>query len=222
VRTKGRAYQQNSAGYYKTIERDVGSRRFGAISELLMYHAQKGQRAPEVAVYPNDNRVKSALTLVKKKKWPLVVHIEFASLSEGEKIKYMEQLEAMLSQNADHPFMMIHMGQLRSGDVQRLIEAHKNLYFITSHANPVVISKSKQPWTQMFDGDMLARDWKELLVKYPDRFVFALDNVWPEHWGEYYLQQVEYWRKAFDALPREVAHAIAHENAERLWKISKK
>jgi predicted TIM-barrel fold metal-dependent hydrolase len=222
VRTKSRGYQQNAPGYYKTLERDVGSGQFGAISELLMYHAQKGQRAPEVAVYPNDDRVQAALTLVKKKKWPLVVHIEFASLSESEKTKYMEQLEAMLNKNADHPFVMIHMGQLRSGDVQRLLDAYKNVYFMTSHANPVVISESNQPWTQMFEGDVLARDWKALLVKYPDRFIFALDNVWPEHWGEYYLRQVEYWRKAFEALPPEVAHAIAHENAERLWKIPKK
>ena len=68
VRTKSCAYQQDSPGYYKTLERDLGSGRFGAISELLMYHAQKGQRAPEVAVYPNEKRVQSALRLVKKKK----------------------------------------------------------------------------------------------------------------------------------------------------------
>jgi len=222
VRTKSGAYQKNLAGYYKMLESDVGSGQFGAISELLMYHAKKGKKAPEIVVYPNDKRVQAALTLVKRKRWPLVVHIEFASLSEGEKIKYMEQLEAMLSQNPDHPFMMIHMGQLRSGDVQRLIETHKNVYFMTSHTNPVVISEANQPWTPMFDGDVLAREWKELVVKYPDRFVLALDNVWPEHWGEFYLQEVEYWRKAFAALPREVAHAIAHENAERLWKISKR
>ena len=131
----------------------------------------------------------------------------------------MEQLEAMLRQNPAHPFAMIHMGQLREGDVQRLIENHKNVYFLTSHANPVVISGSNQPWTQMFEGDVLARGWQDLMVKYPDRFVFAIDNVWPEHWGDYYLQQVECWRKAFAALPREVANAVAHGNAERLWGI---
>lgn len=48
VRTKGRAYEENASGYYKTLERDVGSGRFGAISELLMYHAPKGNKAPEV------------------------------------------------------------------------------------------------------------------------------------------------------------------------------
>ena len=221
VRTKGRAYEENASGYYKTLERDVGSGRFGAISELLMYHAQKGNKAPEVVVYPNDKRVQATLTLARKKGWPLVVHIEFASLSGGEKIKYMEQLEAMLTQNPEHPFVMIHMGQLRSDEVRRLIESHKNVYFMTSHTNPTAISKSNQPWTPMFKDDVLAPEWKELMVLYPDKFVLAFDNVWPDQWGEFYLQEAEYWRKAFATLPAEVAHAIAHGNAERLWKIPK-
>jgi predicted TIM-barrel fold metal-dependent hydrolase len=222
VRTKGQAYDRNTSSYYQTLERDVGSGRFGAISELLMYHAQKGLKAPEVVAYPNDKRVQAALALARKNEWPLVLHIEFASVSEGAKIRFMEQLEAMLTQNPDHPFVMIHMGQLRAADVRRLIESHKNLYFMTSHTNPTAVSNSNQPWTPMFRGDVLASDWKGLVVQYPDRFVLAFDNVWPDHWGDFYLQEAQHWRKAFAALPGEVAHAIAHGNAERLWKIPKK
>jgi predicted TIM-barrel fold metal-dependent hydrolase len=221
VRTKGRNYEENTAQYYKMLESDVGSGKFGAISELLMYHAQKGKKAPEVVVYPNDKRVQAALTLAKKNGWPLVTHIEFASLSGGEKTKFMEQLETILAQNPDHPFVMIHMGQLRSGDVRRLIEAHKNVYFMTSHTNPAAISESNQPWTPMFKGVVLTPEWKELMVQSPDKFVLAFDNVWPDQWGRFYLQEADYWRTAFAALPAEVAHAVAHGNAERLWKIPK-
>jgi len=48
-------------------------------------------------------------------------------------------------------------------------------------------------------------------------FIFGLDNVWPEHWGEDYLKQVKLWRKALAQLPHEAAHMIGHKNAERLW-----
>jgi hypothetical protein len=33
---------------------------------------------------------------------------------------------------------------------------------------------------------------------------------------------MKYWRKAMADLPDDVAHAIAHGNAERLWRIKPK
>jgi predicted TIM-barrel fold metal-dependent hydrolase len=219
IRTKGGAYEENKKGFSKALEKEAESGRFGAIAELLLYHAAKGKEAPEVAVYPNDERVQATLRLAKKHGWPLVLHIEFNSLSETEKSKYMQQLEALLAQNPDHPFAMIHMAQLDSDAVRRMIEAHKNVYFLTSHTNPVAIDKSNQPWTPMFRGDMLAPEWKKLVILYPDRFVLAFDNVLPDQWGDFYLQEAGYWRKAFAELPPTVAHAIAHGNAERLWKL---
>ena len=221
VTTKGRDYTNNADGYYSTLEADVGSEQFGAIAEVLMYHAQKGNKAPEYIVYPNDKRVRAALTQAKKKGWPLVVHIEFASLSGGEKIKYMEQIELLLTQNPEHPFVMIHMGQLRSNDVRRLIDLHKNISFMTSQTSPSAIHNSVQPWTPMFEGEVLAPEWTELIMQYPDRFVLAFDNVFPNQWGDFYLKGVAHWRMALAALPAEIAHAVAHGNAERLWNIPK-
>ena len=221
IRTKGGAYKKNKKGYYKALSREVASGRFGAIAELLMYHAAKGAKADKVVVYPNDERVQAALKYTIKKGWPLVVHIEFASLSGDERAKFMKMLEKMLDKYPKHPFAMIHMGQLRAGDVRRLIESHNNVYFMTSHANPVAIKKSNQPWTNMFKGEVLAPEWRELVVKYPGRFILAFDNVWPDQWGDFFLREAEYWRNAFAVLPKDVAHAVAHGNAERLWNIPK-
>lgn len=221
IRTKGGAYEKNKKGYYKALNREVATGRFGAIAELLMYHAPKGVKAGKVVVYPNDERVQTALKHARKKGWPLVVHIEFASLSRDERTKFMELLKKILDKYSKHPFAMIHMGQLGVDDVRRLIESHNNVYFMTSHTNPIAISNSNQPWTNMFKGEVLAPEWKKLVVKYPDRFILAFDNVWPDQWGDFFLREAEYWRKAFAALPIEVAHSIAHGNAERLWNIAK-
>jgi predicted TIM-barrel fold metal-dependent hydrolase len=137
----------------------------------------------------------------------------------------MTKFEALLAKNPEHPFVLIHMGQLDLLDVRRLIEAYENLYFITSHstsiqASPIaVVNKSDDPRTNMFDGDYLSPTWKYLMIEHPERFILGFDNVWPEHWGQYYLDQIELWRGAIKELPPEVAHALAHGNAERLWHL---
>jgi len=71
----------------------------------------------------------------------------------------------------------------------------------------------------MFRGSALASEWRELLIQFPDRFILAFDNVWPENWSHAYVEHAQFWRSALAGLPVDVARAIAHGNAERLWKI---
>ena len=219
VRTKGRIYEENDEKYYQRLQQQVNIPEFAAMAEVLMYHAQKGQRASEVVVYPNDERVRAALAYALEKDWPFVVHIEFAAAGPL-KDDFMAQLEALLSRHPSHPFVLIHMGQLEHDAVRRLIEAHSNVFFIASHSNPIIVQRSNQPWIDMFDGDVLSAEWKELIISYPDRFILGFDNVWAEHWGQSYLDQVMLWRRAIEELPDVVAHAFFHRNAERLWNLS--
>jgi len=51
------------------------------------------------------------------------------------------------------------------------------------------------------------------------RFIHNFDNVWEDHWGQLYLDQVALWREALETLPSKVAHAVGHKNAERLWNL---
>ncbi|MCK4830237.1 amidohydrolase family protein, partial [bacterium] len=124
-----------------------------------------------------------------------------------------------LSSNSEHPFALIHMGQLPLEDVAALIKAHNNIYFLTSHADPVSAADSKQPWINMMDKDKFKPQWKQLITQHPDRFVFALDNVWGWQWQDTYMKHIKVWRSALSELPEDVAHAVAHGNAERLWKL---
>jgi len=222
VRTKSEAYRNNSPKYYKKMRRQLDSRRFRAMAEVLLYHAQKGHKAPEVIVYPNDKRVVFALGEAIENSWPFVIHIEFQSLDRSKRQRFMASIEKMLKTHPDHPFALNHMGQLDAAEVRKLIETHKNIHFFTAHTNPFIIRHSNQPWVNIFHGKTLAPVWKGLISQYPDRFIFALDNVWDRHWREFYLDQMEYWQKAMADLPPNVAHAVAHGNAERLWKIPPK
>lgn len=223
VRTKGRAYDENRQGYYKQLEEQFAEPGFRAMSEILLVHAPKGRLAPEVNVAADAPQAMEAIQRAIDKGWPVVLHYEFRWLGrergDAERAKRMAELKTLLTRYPDHPFALIHMAQLDAGDAAELLAAHRNIVFLTSHANTIAVNDSRQPWTHMMAGDDLASDWKALVLRYPDRFVLALDNVWAEHWSEKYVEQTGLWRKVLGKLPSEVAHAVAHGNAERLWKL---
>lgn len=220
VRTKSGAFDKNPAHWKKYVQAQVNSGRFRAMAEMLLYHAQKGNKAPEVRAYPEDDRVKFALAAAAQHNWPFVVHIEFASLSQPERERFMNGFEALLREHPTFPILLNHMGQLQPPEAARLLKTHANFHLLTAHTTPVIARESREPWTRMFERDHLIPAWKELILTHPDRFVFALDNVWYRHWDAFYLEQVKQWRQALAELPPDVAHAVAHGNAERLWHLA--
>lgn len=224
VRTKGGAYQDKDlAAFQAFLAKQLKSRQFAAMAEVLIFHHIKHNKkgkvvAPEVAYPPEHEKVQAALVAALEKGWPFIAHIEFASLG-AKRDSYMAGFEAMLDAHPDHPFVLIHMGQLDSGEIARLIAAHANIFFITAHSNPITAKKSREPWTNMFRGEQLAPPWRALIVAHPDRFILGFDNVWANQWEKLYLPQVALWRKVLADLPEDVAHALAHRNAERLWRL---
>lgn len=222
IRTKGRHYFEGTRKFYKKLRKQVNSGRFSAIAELLVFHAQKGDKADEVRISVDDKRIQAALNYAVDNEWPFVVHVEFASLDSSERDEYMNALKELLRSHPAHPFALIHMGQLPHKDVVSLIKGHSNIYFLTSHADPVSAIDSKQPWINMMDINKFKPQWKKLMTQYPDRFVFALDNVWGWQWQDTYMKHINIWRSALSELPAEVANAVAHGNAERLWKLEPK
>jgi hypothetical protein len=221
IQSKGKHYINNSPKYYKRVRKQIGTGKFIGAAEILVFHAQKGNKAPEVGVDLTDDRVSLLLTESLSQDWPLVIHIEFGSLHGQERQRYMNGLKSLLEQYPKHPFVLIHMGQLHHDQVQELIEHHPNVYFLTSHTDPETINNSRQPWVNIFSlfGNHFKDPWKKLFNAYPGRFIFALDNVWDYHWQRSYDRKMKYWKKALSELPENTAGLIAHGNAERLWKL---
>ncbi|MAG97418.1 MAG: amidohydrolase family protein [Alphaproteobacteria bacterium] len=219
AKTKTRAFTKNSGGFPRIFKKELRSHDFGAMAEIIMWHAaKKGVGAGKAAMDPDDGRLQPFLKAARKKGWPFLAHIEFAAM-DWDKERYMKKFEAFLAANRDVPVGLIHMGQLKAADAARFLPLHANLFFITSHSNPITIKASRLPWTRMFSGQELAPRWRKLVLAYPERFVLAFDNVFHFHWEKKFLPQVKVWRRALAALPDAVAHALAHGNAERLWKL---
>jgi len=218
VRTKGRVYADNHPKYYKLLNAQRNMPEFRAMAELILWHAQKGNKAPKWVIPATSPQVQAALDLVYERGWPAVLHYEFRAAG-GEADDLMAELKGLLKARPDHPFVLTHMGQVTLAQAGDLLENHPNIHFIPSWSNSITTPMSKQPWTNLFNGDRLTPEWQALVVKYPKNFVLGFDNVFAEHWGDLYVRQVSLWRGALSALPDEVAHALAHGNAERLWKL---
>ena len=240
VRTKSKSYI--SASYSDHIFREVQNEineqlsenaeeiRFRAISEALIYHAKKVnqnnvQIAPKVVVDYGDKRTRYIKDRAKENEWPFVIHIEFRGLGrdEGNQARnyFMDGLDKMLEENPRVDFVLNHLGQLDHGDVRKLMLTHDNIYFFTAHVTPTM--NSDTPWTIILDAQgeqcVFKDEWEKLIIKFPNRFIFALDNVWEGHWVTKYSGQINCWVSALQHIPPAVAHSIAHQNAEEMWDL---
>ena len=232
LRTKhGKLMKRNSERYFRRIDEPFNTGKFSGNGEILVFHSEKkkqyGKIPAEVAYNFTDKEIMYVMKRVMKKNWPVMLHLEFRALEFGRiseeksskfnKQIYLKQLENLLKNYPENSFVLNHLGQLNSEDVAILIKGHKNIYFTTAHTDPYY---RVGPWTMVFNGKSFKSDWKTLFVTYSDRFVFAMDNVWEREWdSKKYSDEIQLWRTALAQLPDNVARAIAHKNAERLWNL---
>lgn len=101
---------------------------------------------------------------------------------------FMEKFEGMIRQHHDHPIVLMHMGELDAEDVRRLIDQYGNIHFNTAMSNPIVVDRADQPLVNLFEGTIMAPEWRELFIQYPDRFIQGFDNVFAGHWRKFYLK----------------------------------
>jgi predicted TIM-barrel fold metal-dependent hydrolase len=227
IRTKGDERFESNEGLLKQhLAESVKDPRYFGMAELLVFHAFKPRlNERERKIFLNDKKVNLIIDFLQNKNWPLILHMEMASAGVSRQT-YMVQLERFLNDHPNLPVVMIHMAQLDTPDVERLIQAHPNLYFMTGHVGYLTsVSDNgkdkfgRQPWTPIFmDGELLD-PWRDLFIRYPDKFVYASDAMIVDQWRTIYVKHVHTWRHAFRELPPEVAHKIAHQNAERLWHL---
>lgn len=184
----------------------------------MMLGSGKMGKPPKVVVPPDDPRVQIALSKAIEKRWPFIAHIEFAAAGANYDV-FMAKFEELLRGNIKHPFVLIHMGELQVDEARRLVSNYENIHFNTAMSNPIAVERSAQPLVNLFKETQLAPEWIELFVSYPDRFILGFDNVFAGHWRKFYVKQVALWRKALSDLPENVAHSLAHANAEKLWRL---
>lgn len=228
--TKGGGYHGGGGAPSEFLDRLARQSERGSIkglSELLVVHDGANGKYYEVKVPLQDPLVQAGIQLARTRGWPVLLHIELDALQPAEQEDYLQQLRTLLKTYPEQAFVLMHMGLLEAAKTRTLLEELPNLHLLTSHTTPPHNgagergnAKTKIP---LFQGGSLRPPWRMLMQQYPTRFVFALDNVNADWWqAKPYAAQMRVWWSAMSELPANVAHAVAHGNAERLWKLQPK
>lgn len=190
----------NSGAAMEKAYRDGGACAFGEIPGTVF-----GENADANAIYAAAVSTGA----------PLLWHIDLA------RPETVAMVERALTAYPKMKFILGHLGWTAGPDlIGRLLDAHPNLYTEVSirFDAPGVL-----PWRNNgADLSILAADetvppaWRAVMMRHPDRFLFAMDI---NSFGPRYTitaDLVKTGRKALASLPRPLAEAIAHGNAERL------
>ncbi len=146
---------------------------------------------------------------------PVNLHVDLA------KPENVAAVEAALSAYPKMHLVLAHLGWTAGPDlIGRLLDAHPNLYTDVSIR---LDSPGSLPWRNngrdlsiLRADDTLQPEWRALIERHPDRFLFAMDI---NSFGLRYTMTedlVSTARKALAPLPRKIQDAVAHGNIERL------
>ena len=202
------------------------------MGEVLVTHHELRHRNlnyPDFKISLFEKRVKAAIEIAERNRWPVILHLEFNDMGEEKAPYYFKQLYTLLEVHAGVTFGLIHMGQVEPHEARALLERHDNIFFLTSHADPITQRSlanrapgvvAQTGWINLFErGARWKKPWRKLVEQYPDRFVLAFDNVWAQHWKQTYEKKVRFWRKALAQLSNDAALRIGCANAARLWTL---
>lgn len=239
TKVDGWSYASLDSGAIAALGQRAQQKGFVGMGEVLVQHAAHEHAQltfPELALRLEDRRIQKSIDVARARGWPVVLHLELNDNADAAE-QTLADLSALLARNLDVQFGLIHMGQASVQVARSLLEKHNNLFFLTTKADHAAAKAAKKSqvkgnvsqsgWINMFRGPCELQDcpyewkpeWKKLVVEYPNHFVLAFENVFPQHWEEPYVTKVGIWRRALAMLPGEVAHSVAHRNAERLWNL---
>lgn len=99
-----------------------------------------------------------------------------------------------------------HAGMSSPADVvERMMAKHATLYADTSYRENDILA-----------GDKIAPDWRQVIERFPGRFMVGTDTWVNDQWAEY-ESLVKLNRQWLSKFSREIAEKIAYKNAETLF-----
>lgn len=226
--------EEFNAENMRELARLLGTGRYAFVGEVIYRHALKSFQfesagSPPVAAQmtrdrhldPLDPRSLALMDAVRPYHLPLVFHWEFFRWEEDYP-RFAELFRAY----PDQIFILSHMGFGSPGQVGKLLAEFPNLYVTTSKRykpyvwfrDPAV--KALLSDSLLDDSDILKPEWKDLLVRFSGRFLFAVDAHNPQTWAAY-RESVGFARAMLGQLPPRTAEAIAYRNALRLYRGSR-
>lgn len=157
------------------------------------------------------------MVLAQKHNVPIMLHTEFSTP------------DYMLGICQKHPQTRIiwaHAGAiLKPADIDQVMQQCPSIWAGMAARDPW----RYKDYAHTDENGLLQAEWKQLMIKYADRFMVGSDTVWPvdriDSWDEPdtgWQKLGEFWgfhRAWLAQLPKDVAKKIGHENALRFFDI---
>ena len=206
------------------VERTVsgvhrGSYRF--VGELLFAHADKihGEQtaAGERYVAPGGKNVRRLLSELRNRGAAVMLHWEVYNW-ERDWPAFAELYAAY----PDVTFVWPHAGFGSAAQVDTVLAARRNVVVTLSKKEKAALDLSDKELASELGPAMvdecetILAEWRALLEKYPERFMFATDAHKDFRWAKYEAI-VERWRVILGQLPEPLLQNVAWRNAERVY-----
>lgn len=148
-------------------------------------------------------------------------HLSAADQADTEIVRRMVRLAAERD--------LVLMAHADSAAIARLFAHDERVRIIWAHAGMIttpseveaMLARYPNLWAELSHraiapDDRLDPAWRELLLRYPERFMIGTGTYSNEYWYQY-RYTIRAQRRWLAALPPEVAERIGHENARRLF-----
>ncbi|MGH7399524.1 MAG: amidohydrolase family protein [Candidatus Rokuibacteriota bacterium] len=148
----------------KRLDELLASGRFKGIGEISAAHFPAAGFA-ETDYDPMGSMMTGILTLARKHRVPVLVHVESTRIRE---------LSSVLEKYPDVPIIWAHGGYTPLFVARRMLERHPNLYYELS-ARTWPRHPRSPDYTILRDGRSVWPEWLELIESKADRFVIGTD-----------------------------------------------
>lgn len=208
-------------GFVRDTVAELDAGRYRFVGEILFAHADKAHgdqtMTGERYVAPEGKNVRRLMSALEKRAAPVMTHWEVYNWSRD-----WPSFDALYAAFPGVTFIWPHAGFGSAGQVETVLASRPNVV--------VTLSKKEKDPDSVTDKNLQAElgpaivdecgailaDWRGLLEKYPDRFLFATDAHKDQRWLKY-EKVVERWRAILGQLPDPLAERIAWRNAERVY-----
>ncbi len=195
--------------------------RYQFVGEILFVHADKkhGEQTAtgERYIAPNGKNVLKFLSQMENRRVPVMAHWEVYNWSRD-----WPEFRAMYSRYPRVTFIWPHAGFASAKQVETVLSSNPNVVVTLSKKEKAQDALSSEEKERMLGSAIvdscgkLLPEWRDLLQKYPDRFMFATDAHKDFRWANY-VQIVQQWRLILGQLPDSLAQMLAWRNAERIY-----
>jgi hypothetical protein len=145
-------------------------------------------------------------------------------------------MNSMFARDRDQIFIVPHIAFASIAQAREILDANPNVYFTISKKEETlkdIPADSDGPMAGLMDGAKAAKlgdgmldqclrlkpDWKDFLIAYQDRLLYATDAHKDFRWP-YYRHIIKTFRHYVTDLPEDAQKKIAYRNAEKLYGVA--